>query len=148
LLLNTGKSPLKAVPASLRVKFVLVSFKKAAMKWIVFLLLMGSCHPTARQNGGDTLTVKKGDSFDIPLAVNLGSGYSWVLRDSAFENLLRADTQFIRTNVRDVDNGPEEQVFRFVALKKGETRLRFLLQRPWKKEEAPREEKEYRIIIQ
>lgn len=118
------------------------------MKLITLLLLLGSCHPVSRPAGpGDSISVKKGGTFDISLAVNLGNGYSWSISDSAFSAFLSLDTQFVRTNVRDVDNGPEEQVFRFRALKKGTTQLHFRLRRPWRKEDPPLQEKEYQVTI-
>lgn len=118
------------------------------MRLPLYLLLLGSCHPASRPAAtGDSLYIKKGATFEITLSVNLGSGYSWSLADSAFSSLLRGDTQFVRTNVRDIDNGPEEQVFRFTALAAGKTRLSFRLARPWKKEEPPLQKKEYDITV-
>lgn len=122
------------------------------MKLFSILLLLSSCGTTAVYDTGsdssDTVIVKNHESFEIKLATNLGTGYSWTLRDSAFTTFLSVDTLFTISNPQGIDNAMETQVFRFTALKTGSVRLHFLHKRPWKKDEKPDQEKEYLILIE
>jgi predicted secreted protein len=119
------------------------------MKLIPLLLLATSCGTASHQQvSTDTIKVKMKESFEIKLGTNMGTGYSWSLKDSAYRQFLSLDTVYTISNAEGKDNAPETQVFRFTALKKSNTTLHFLHARPWRKEEKPDQEKQYQVIIE
>ncbi len=119
------------------------------MKLISLLLLATSCGTASHQQvNTDTIKVKVKESFEIKLATNMGTGYSWSLKDSAYRQFMSFDSVYTILNPEGKDNAPEIQVFCFTALKKSSTTLHFLHARPWRKEEKPDQEKQYLVIIE
>ncbi len=78
----------------------------------------------------------------------MGTGYSWSLADSAFTKFVSLDSTYTVPNPSGKEDGPETQVFRFKAVSSGETILRFVHGRPWKKEEKPDKEKSYQVFVE
>ena len=119
------------------------------MKLIPLLLLATSCGTASHQQvSSDTIKAKVNEQFEIKLGTNMGTGFSWSLKDSAYRQFLSLDTVYTISNPEGKDNAPEIQVFRFTALKKSNTTLHFLHARPWRKEEKPDQEKQYLVIIE
>ncbi len=117
------------------------------MKLLPFLFFFAACGATNQgQSGNDTISVKLNESFEIKAGVAMGTGFRWVLPDSGYLQFLRLDTTYT-TSTQDVDGNPETQVFRFTGIKKGNTPLRLIHIRPWKKEDPPDKQKNYTITI-
>lgn len=119
------------------------------MKNLIILFAFWSCG-TANQNGTieDTITVKVADHFDIRLPTVLGTGYSWSLKDSTYQQHLSFDTTYVITNPSGNEGARELQVFQFTGIIKGTTNLNFIHSRPWKKDEEPDKQKSYKVIVE
>ena len=119
------------------------------MKLIPLLMLFSSCGTTVHNEAAsDTIRVKTNEQFEIKLGTNMGTGYSWSLKDSTYRQYMSLDTIYTISNPEGKDNAPETQVYRFTALKKSSTTLHFLHARPWRKDEKPDQEKQYLVIIE
>lgn len=118
------------------------------MKLLSILVFLASCGTTTHTTpSSDTIRVKVNEHFDIKLDTRLGTGFSWVLADSAWRSNLSLDTTYVVNDPQQRDNGQEVQVFRFKALAKSESTLHFNYVRPWKKEEAPDKQRSFTIIV-
>ncbi len=119
------------------------------MKNLIILFAFWSCG-TANQNGTieDTITVKVSNHFDIRLPTVLGTGYSWSLKDSTYQQHLSFDTTYVITNPSGNEGARELQVFQFTGIIKGTTNLNFIHSRPWKKDEEPDKQKSYKVIVE
>ena len=99
------------------------------MKFFAVLLLIQACNSSQPDTTGiDTIRIQTNDTFDIKLGAVLGTGFRWMLPDTAYQSML--------------------QVFKFRGLKKGTVTLHFMYRRSWKKKDPPDKEKKFRIIIQ
>jgi len=118
------------------------------MKFFAVFLLIQACNSSQPDTTGmDTIRIQTNDTFDIKLGAVLGTGFRWMLSDSAYQSILRLDTSYI-VQTKDIDGEPETQVFKFRALKKGKVTLNFMYRRSWKKKDPPDKERKFRIIIQ
>lgn len=105
---------------------------------------------TTNQNGTseDTITVKISNHFDIKLPAVLGTGFSWSLKDSAYDQHLSLDTTYVVTDPSGQEGAKELQVFQFTGHTKGTTTLHFTYARPWKKDDEANKHKSYKIIVE
>lgn len=121
------------------------------MKMLAFLLLLCSCgsahQGAAPSPSGDTIKVKLNEKFEIKLDVNFGTGYSWITADSVFTTYLRPDSTYSIEN-KDKEGSPATQVFRYMAIAKGQTTIKFIYIRPWRKDDKPEKEKTYQVTIE
>ncbi|MEP6701325.1 MAG: protease inhibitor I42 family protein [Bacteroidota bacterium] len=124
------------------------------MKILLLFLLLNSCGSTKSpgvventSKAEDTIKIKVNENFEIKLGAIMGTGYRWILQDSAYQQLLNLDTTYT-LSAKDIDGNPETQVFRFTGIKKGETIVKLVYIRPWKKQDPPDKEKKYTIIVQ
>ena len=127
------------------------------MKLLAFFVLAGACNtgkpapgktdaatPPASQQ--DTIRTKLNSPFTIELSTNMGTGFSWSLADSMYSEFLTLDSTVVLNDPEGKDNAPDNQVFYFTAVKKGETKLHFIHSRPWKKD-PPDKERIFNVFI-
>jgi len=92
----------------------------------------------------ETIETEKGDNFSVALASNPTTGYEWELEfDSSYLRLI--DREYTPSNPKLIGSGGEEK-FNLLALKSGETEIKFSYLRPWKEEKALKE-LVYKIVI-
>lgn len=105
---------------------------------------------TTNQKGviEDSITVKISNHFNIKLPAMLGTGYSWSLKDSAYQQYLSFDSTYTISESSGKEGAQEMQVFQFTGIVKGITYIQFIHSRPWKKEEEPNKERSYKVIIE
>jgi predicted secreted protein len=102
-----------------------------------FLLIMTlflSCNGESNQE--ETIKVKSGNTFEIKLDAQIGTGYSWQLLEELDQNYLELiDSQYEHS--KDGKDGRMEfERWTFKALKKGEAKLLFFYNPSWQKEKA------------
>jgi inhibitor of cysteine peptidase len=99
----------------------------------------------SEQDDGRKIQLKKGDVLVLKLKAQFGTGYSW---KAAVYHKTRL--QFVGESVeaagKNSESGFETQIFRFKAVKAGQSRLEFEYLRVWEKEAAPL--KKIRLKIQ
>jgi predicted secreted protein len=128
------------------------------MKLLLFLSIIAACHSVrnkpvpltgdATASVDSTIVVKTGDEFTISLRSSLGSGFSWMLKDSLDKSSLQLTKSWFGTDKQETAAKPDLQHFTFKAIKPGNDVIRFIYKRPWKKEpEAGNESKTYTIKI-
>lgn len=128
------------------------------MKFIALFILVGACNTGKPGNGKtdsaspatsqkDTIRTKLHASFTIELGTTMGTGFRWSLADSLYTGFLSLDSVKIYNDVQGMDNAPDQQVFYFTGIKKGQTKLHFIHSRPWKKD-PPDKEKMYHVFIE
>ncbi len=81
-----------------------------------------------------TIHVKAGETFEVPLEGSAGTGFRWEVQLSAAASKLVALQGDDREAASTVPGGPTVQHFRFQALAPGQTDLVFRYRRNW---EAP-----------
>ncbi len=119
------------------------------MKLLGLLILFIFCGTSGlKALVNDTIKVKAGNTFEIKLITNMGTGYSWSITDSAYSANMSLDSVTVANNYEGKDNGSDLQVFHMKALTRGETKLHFVRRRPWEKNTKPEEEKTFAIIIE
>lgn len=101
---------------------------------------------SGNDNSG-SVTVKNGQLFEISLKGNPTTGYNWEAAPPFDDRLL---SQVGMPEFKPDSNllgAPGMQVFRFKALKKGETTLKLVYRRPWEKDVPPLDTFTIKVII-
>lgn len=84
--------------------------------------------------------------FRIVLAASIGStGYSWSARFD--EGFLKLEKSWYEKPESKLVGGPGKQVFVFVPLKQGNTKIEMQLKRPWESSELKTEVYEISILL-
>lgn len=128
------------------------------MKLLAIFVLAGACNTgkpepgktdsaTPGTNLQDSIHTKLNTSFTIELSTNMGTGFSWSLADSSYSEFLTLDSTIVVNDPEGKDNAPDQQVFYFTAIRKGETKLHFIHSRPWKKKDPPDMERIFNVFI-
>lgn len=108
------------------------------------LLITAACSSLPIAGGDRDLTVSEGSTFQVVLAGQPGTGYSWTVDgiESETVELLRVSAQ--RTD--PVPGAGEEETFVFLAKRSGTVTLHFTYARPWVKNSPP-PSRSYRVQV-
>jgi predicted secreted protein len=90
------------------------------------------------------VTLRTQDILVVRLAVQMGTGFSWQLRDNAHFTVLSHE---LGSSSASVPGGVSHQVFRLRASRPGSTRAEFRLVRPWEAEAPPQKTFEVVTVI-
>ena len=102
--------------------------------------------PATLSDQDTTLEVAIGEVLQVELEANIATGYNWTLKvpaDSSYLSFL--DETYVENEFMTAKE-EGKSVWRFRALKKGSTQLRFIYKRPWEKISA--EAKEASFLVQ
>ncbi|RPH60193.1 MAG: hypothetical protein EHM81_06725 [Chloroflexi bacterium] len=115
-------------------------------KLVLFLLLaalLAACGKkemsVGRAENGGTVELKTGETLMVSLDSNITTGYSWEIQETDETLLkLKGDPEYIEPKSDpQLAGAGGRQVFRFEALKAGQTTLTLVYRRPWEKDVAP-----------
>lgn len=96
------------------------------------------------QKRSQTVTVRAQDLLVIRLPVQMGTGYSWRLRENSHFSLVGKE---FGPASGGAPGGESDQVFRLRAVHPGTARLVLLLVQPWEADRPPQETFEVTIVI-
>ena len=95
----------------------------------------------------ETIKVSPGASFDIVLASNPTTGYSWGPAKVSDDKVVKfVSSKFIAKKSRLAGSGGKE-VWTFSALAPGKTTILLQYKRPWEKDKVPIEEVTFTVIV-
>jgi inhibitor of cysteine peptidase len=83
---------------------------------------------------GARAAVASGETFEVRLPAQPGTGYGWTVEELDGEVIALVDDRLIAAGEKEL-GAKEAHVFHFKARARGETRLRFDYRRPWEAEE-------------
>ena len=99
------------------------------------------------KDGTINLTVKNNSIFSITLRSNPTTGYSWkIAKISPPLTVKNLSSEYLPDNTVLAGSGGQE-VWKFKALKCGNTSVTFSYQRPWEKNIPPVEKRQYLIKV-
>ena len=94
------------------------------------------------------IKAQAGHNVTIVLKSNPTTGYQWQVAKPLDESILKLiSSEYLADKAELVGSGGK-QVWRFKALKPGETSIFFKYVRPWEKNTPPQNEESYLVIIQ
>jgi len=124
--------------------------KKLITIFVCFFIILG-CSPqqnpgeqgSASQNSGERSSVfqASNESVTITLRGNSGTGYSWSYTGG--EGIVEETTQTTDIEKPKVAGSAAVYTFNFRGVKSGEAVLTFTYSRPWEKDTAPAETRQY-----
>lgn len=95
-------------------------------------------------DNGTKVEIKTGEVLAVKLEAQLGTGFGWKVISGSTVLVLRGDPEQISPGDQK-PGGPEYQTFKFKAMKKGGSELKFQYAEGWKKDVKPL--KEYAITV-
>ena len=92
------------------------------------------------------ISAKTGETFVIELDSNITTGYSWQLAKPLKKEFIRlVSSEYINLHPNVTGAGGKE-IWRFITLKKGSTKISFQYSRPWEKQ-RPAKQISYKIKV-
>ncbi len=121
------------------------------MKNFIFFLLLfasstSSCFAEESKNP-KVIKVQVGHNITIILKSNPTTGYQWQFANPLDESTLKLISSEYLADKTELVGVGGKQVWRFRALKPGETSISFKYVRPWEKNTPPRNAESYLVII-
>jgi predicted secreted protein len=96
---------------------------------VAFAGSAASCHPAPASEAARTVHAKIGETFEVRLPAQLGTGFSWSL-DKADPTLRPVGSPALGSAA--TPGQAQDQVFAFRAAKSGAFKLHFTYEQPWK----------------
>lgn len=97
-------------------------------------------------DSGTKVEIKAGEVLAVKLGAQLGTGFGWkVVSESTLLVLKGEPEQLSREDQKP--GGPDYQTFKFKAVEKGETELKFQYAEGWKKDTRPLKEFVITVIV-
>ena len=129
----------------------MIRFDRLSFRFSLVLagLLTAAWLLAASASAADTkpITVKLGRKFTLTLASNPTTGYSWTLAKPLDQNFLTLlSNEFVPSKSKLV-GAPGAQVWRFKAIRVGETQIALEYVRPWETGVAPVQQTNFIVTI-
>ena len=97
------------------------------------------------ETGVSKIETTDGGAFSVVLEANPTTGYQWEIDFNS--NYIQLIARDYTPSAPELIGSGGEETFNFLALKSGETEIKFSYLRPWEEDIPPIEEKVYEIII-
>jgi inhibitor of cysteine peptidase len=123
-----------------------VTLKKFTHFILVFVCLISFCF-AAQSKGPKVIETKVGQNFTITLGSNATTGYQWQFAKPLDESKLQLLSSDYLMNKTDLVGAPGKQAWVFKAIKAGKTTVYFKYVRSWEKNNPPKKEESFVIII-
>ena len=95
----------------------------------------------------DSMHLKVGDTMRLKFVDQISMGFTWQLEDTLFSSYLDLVSNKILSRPEDVDGGNQEREFIFIAKKKGNYAVSFILRRGFSASQKPRERRTFYLHI-
>lgn len=117
---------------------------------ILFTFIADCSHKTiikSENDSGGKCTMKPGDTLQVVLKSNPSTGYQWEIAAMDTTILKSIDKQYIPDKAPKHTTGSGgKSIFRFTGIKKGESNLRLIYDRPFEEGVAPI--KTFKMMVQ
>ena len=95
----------------------------------------------------DSMQLKVGDTVRLKFVDQISMGFTWQLEDTLFSSFMDLVSNKLLSRPEDVDGGNQEREFIFIAKKKGNYALSFILRRGFSASQKPRERRTFYLHI-
>ena len=116
------------------------------MKRLLFIFMMLKSI-TLNAQKMDSMQLKVGDTLRLKFVDQISMGFTWQLEDTLFSSYLDLVSNKILSRPEDVDGGNQEREFIFIAKKKGNYAVSFILRRGFSASQKPRERRTFYLHI-
>ena len=112
---------------------------------LLILILLKSITLNAQKM--DSMQLKVGDTLRLHFEDQVSMGYTWQLEDTSFSEYIELVSNNLLSRPEDVDGGNQEREFIFIAKKKGNYAVSFILRRGFSASQKPRERRTFYLHI-
>lgn len=116
------------------------------MKRLLFIFMMLKSI-TLNAQKMDSMQLKVGDTLRLKFVDQISMGFTWQLEDTLFSSYMDLVSIKILSRPEDVDGGNQEREFIFIAKKKGNYAVSFILRRGFSASQKPRERRTFYLHI-
>ena len=95
----------------------------------------------------DSMQLKVGDTVRLKFVDQISMGFTWQLEDTLFSSFMDLVSNKLLSRPEDVDGGNQERDFIFIAKKKGNYAVSFILRRGFSESQKPRERRTFYLHI-
>ena len=95
----------------------------------------------------DSMQLKVGDTVRLKFVDQISMGFTWQLEDTLFSSFMDLVSNKLLSHPEDVDGGNQEREFIFIAKKKGNYAVSFILRRGFSESQKPRERRTFYLHI-
>ena len=95
----------------------------------------------------DSMQLKVGDTVRLKFVDQISMGFTWQLEDTLFSSFMDLVSNKLLSRPEDVDGGNQEREFIFIAKKKGNYAVSFILRRGFSASQKPRERRTFYLHI-
>ena len=95
----------------------------------------------------DSMQLKVGDTLRLKFVDQISMGFTWQLEDTLFSSFMDLVSNKLLSRPEDVDGGNQEREFIFIAKKKGNYAVSFILRRGFSESQKPRERRTFYLHI-
>ena len=95
---------------------------------------------------GTKVEIKTGEVLAVKLGAQLGTGFGWKVVSESKQLVLKGEPEQVSGGDQK-PGGPDFQTFKFKAVAKGETLLKFQYVEGWKKDSKPLKEYSITVIV-
>ena len=95
----------------------------------------------------DSMQLKVGDTVRLKFVDQISMGFTWQLEDTLFSSFMDLVSNKLFSRPEDVDGGNQEREFIFIAKKKGNYAVSFILRRGFSESQKPRERRTFYLHI-
>ena len=95
----------------------------------------------------DSMQLKVGDTVRLKFVDQISMGFTWQLEDTLFSSFMDLVSNKLLSRPEDVDGGNQEREFIFIAKKKGNYAVSFILRRGFSESQKPRERRTFNLHI-
>ena len=116
------------------------------MKRLLFIFMMLKSI-TLNAQKMDSMQLKVGDTMRLKFVDQISMGFTWQLEDTLFSSYMDLVSNKLLSRPEDVDGGNQEREFIFIAKKKGNYAVSFILRRGFSASQKPRERRTFYLHI-
>ena len=116
------------------------------MKRLLFIFMMLKSI-TLNAQKMDSMQLKVGDTVRLKFVDQISMGFTWQLEDTLFSSFMDLVSNKLLSRPEDVDGGNQEREFIFIAKKKGNYAVSFILRRGFSASQKPRERRTFYLHI-
>ena len=95
----------------------------------------------------DSMQLKVGDTVRLKFVDQISMGFTWQLEDTLFSSFMDLVSNKLLSRPEDVDGGNQDREFIFIAKKKGNYAVSFILRRGFSESQKPRERRTFYLHI-